>query len=82
MVFHTLAITSACHQARIRACRSVSASKDTRDRLPVGLTLTIVWARGSFQKERQGLEAGPFVDLMAALHNGRARTPTAQREHS
>jgi hypothetical protein len=43
-----------------------------RDRLPVGLTLTIVWARGSFQKQRQGLEAGPFVDLMAALNNGRA----------
>jgi hypothetical protein len=36
----------------------------------VGLTLTIVWARGSFQKQRQGLEAGLFVDLMAALNDG------------
>jgi hypothetical protein len=72
MVFRALAITSACHQARIRPGRSISASKVMRDRLPVGLTLTIVWARGSFQKQRQGLEAGPFVDLMAALNNGRA----------
>jgi hypothetical protein len=36
----------------------------------VGLTLTIAWTRGSFQKQPQGLKAGLFVDLMAALNNG------------